>query len=225
METKKRLALIIISITILLAIINPLRTALAASDDGSRTLEEVNTYIPLGQSMVESAMEVLSNGLNGMSDVEREQFERIFDPSQTGTIDQDFVDEVLENFRKIESRLNGSLSLEYEEDSSMCEGMRLYYTDFIKIHVCPYINAESDIERNARVLVHEVAHMALLAGDRTYYHPKSYSASYNELTPRGSWASQLPVVGKIFREISRSDTLYHPDAYAWFASLMYSSNN
>jgi hypothetical protein len=29
------------------------------------------------------------------------------------------------------------------------------------------------------------------------------------------------VIGHIIREIQRSDTLYHPDAYAWFAGLSF----
>jgi hypothetical protein len=37
------------------------------------------------------------------------------------------------------------------------------------------------------------------------------------MTPRGSWTSQLPIVGPVIREIVANDTLYHPDAYAHFA--------
>lgn len=101
----------------------------------------------------------------------------------------------------------------------MCEGMRLYYTDFIKIHVCPYLNiTETSVNRMARVFVHELTHMALLVADRTYYDPKSYSSRYAELTPRGHWTAQIPLIGLIFREIARSDTLYHPDGYSHFAA-------
>ena len=56
----------------------------------------------------------------------------------------------------------------------MCTGMRLYYTDFTKIHVCPYFNTEQKAGRKERVLVHEVAHIALLVVDRPYYDPRSY---------------------------------------------------
>jgi hypothetical protein len=159
-----------------------------------------------------------------MSPEEREQFERIFDPSGSGAIDDDYLVDVINNYRKIEHRLESSFILQYEEESDICDNMRLFYTDFFKIHICPYFINEEDSVRIARVLVHEVAHIALLAGDRPYYHPKSFSASYNELSPRGSWVTQVPVVGIIVREISQSDTLYHPDAYAWFASLMYSKS-
>jgi hypothetical protein len=62
--------------------------------------------------------------------------------------------------------------------------------------------------------------MALLVVDRPYYDPRSYSSMYNALTPRGSWATQIPVVGHILRELAQSDTLYHPDAYSWFAALV-----
>jgi hypothetical protein len=159
-----------------------------------------------------------------MSPEEREQFEHIFDPSGSGAIDDEYLEDVISNYRKIENRLENSFVLQYEEESDMCDNMRLFYTDFFKIHICPYFIGEEDSIRSARVLVHEVAHIALLAGDRPYYHPKSYSASYNDLVPRGSWATQVPVVGIIVREISQSDTLYHPDAYAWFASLMHSKS-
>ena len=40
---------------------------------------------------------------------------------------------------------------------------------------------------------------------------------YSTLTLRGSWTAQLPLIGPIFRELARGDTLYHPDAYAHFA--------
>ena len=101
----------------------------------------------------------------------------------------------------------------------MCTGIRLFYTDFVQVYICPYITQEDNIERKARVLIHEVAHMALLVTDRPYYDPKSYSSRYNALTPQGSWSTKIPVIGHIIREIVHSDTLYHPDAYSWFATL------
>ena len=225
MENKKRWFFIAISIAILLQGLQVAGNVQALSNDEEKVLEEVKALVPVSQQMVDSAVEVLSKGLSGMSPEEREQFERIFDPSGSGVIDDDYIEDVLNNYRKIESRLESSFVLQYEEESDMCDNMRLFYTDFFKIHICPYFIGEEDSVRSARVLVHEVAHIALLVGDRPYYHPKSYSASYNELAPRGSWATQVPVVGIIVREISQSDTLYHPDAYAWFASLMYSKSH
>lgn len=221
MKKRIRWITITISFTILLVNVIPTRNVRALPDHEAKVIDEANTYIPTSLDMVDSAVEVLSKGLSGMTPDELEQFERIFDPSDSGTIDQEYVDDVIENYRKIRSRLEGSLSFEYTEESEMCDGTRLYYTDFITIKICPYFNTESDSVRKTRVLVHEVAHIALLAKDRPYYHPKSYSSSYNSLTPRGSWITQVPVVGMIFREISLGDTLYHPDAYAWYASLNY----
>jgi len=224
MENKKRWFVIVICVAILLQGLQVAGNVQALSNDEEKILGEVETLVPVSQEMVDSAVEVLSKGLSDMSPEEWEQFERIFDPSGSGAIDDDYIDDVINNYRKIEHRLESSFLLQYEEESEMCENMRLYYTDFFKIHICPYFISENDSVRKARVMVHEVAHIALLAGDRPYYDPKSYSSRYNKLTPNGSWANQIPVVGKIFREISRSDTLYHPDAYAWFASLMYSKS-
>lgn len=224
MDNKKRWILILICGAILLQGVKIVGKAHALSGNEEAVLEEVDSLIPISQQIVDSAVEVLSKGLSDMSSEEREQFESIFDPSASGEIDDDYVEDVLNNYRKIEKRLGGSFVLQYEEESEMCDNMRLYYTDFFKIHICPYFIGEEDSVRKARVLVHEVAHIALLAGDRPYYDPKSYSSRYNKLTPNGQWANKIPVVGNIFREISRSDTLYHPDAYAWFASLMFSKS-
>ena len=221
MKKRIRWIIIIISLAIFLANVLPTRNVSALPDHEAKIINEVSSHIPMSLEMVDSAVEVLSKGLSGMTPEEIGQFERIFDPSDSGTIDQEYVDDVLENYGKMRSRLEGSLSFQYTAESEMCEGQRLYHTDFITIKICPYFNTESDSVRKTRVLVHEVAHIALKAKDRPYYDPKSYSSSYNSLMPRGSWATQLPVVGLIFREISLGDTLYHPDAYAWFASLNY----
>ena len=222
MKNKKSWFYILISIAILLQGVQAVGNVHALSGDEEEVLEEVEALIPVSQQMIANAIEVLSDGLSNMSPEEREQFERIFDPSGSGAIDDDYIEDVLNNYRKIEDRLESSFVLQYEEESDMCDNMRLFFSDFFKIHICPYFIGEEDSVRKARVLVHEVAHIAFWAGDRPYYHPKSYSASYNELAPRGSWATQVPVVGIVVRELSQSDTLYHPDAYAWFASLMYS---
>lgn len=223
MDRKKLCILIIICIAIVLPSLYPIMNAQGASTSLEPiALEEARTYIPQGLLLVQGVIQVLSKGLPGMSAYEREQFERIFDPSGSGEIDAEFVTDALENYRKIERRLQSQLSLEYKQDSDMCQGMRMYYTDFTRIYVCPYFNTVSNPERKVRGLVHEIAHMALLAGDRPYYHPKTYSASYNRLTPRGPWFNQLPVIGPVLREIVRGDTLHHPDAYSWYAYLVVS---
>ena len=59
-----------------------------------------------------------------------------------------------------------------------------------------------------------MTHIALRVKDRPYYRPTS--KAYAELTPKGSWLNELPVIGPVIREVVASDTLYHPDAYAHF---------
>jgi hypothetical protein len=68
-----------------------------------------------------------------------------------------------------------------------------------------------------------MTHKALLVSDRAYYRPTS--KQYAKLTPNGSWAAQLPLVGRVLREVLRGDTLYHPDAYAHYALLNAGYNN
>ena len=77
----------------------------------------------------------------------------------------------------------------------------------VKIFVCPYFTAEDS-----------PAHMALLVVDRPYFHKNTYSARYEAVTLRGSWTTGIPLLGALFREIARDDTLYHPDAYVWFTA-------
>jgi hypothetical protein len=217
----RNLLVTIISINILLQTISPAQ-AKAAPGQNPDTLvaQEVQSLYPLSTQIVNRGMEALSNGLEGMRPEERDQFNRIFDPSETGEIDEEFVTTVLDNYRKIKEGLVDGYTVTYTPGSRLCSGMQLYYTDFRNIYVCPYFVEESDPYRKARTLVHEVAHIQLKVWDREYYHPKSYSSKYASLTPRGPWTAQLPVVGPIFREITHSDTLYHPDAYAWFGLVL-----
>lgn len=136
----------------------------------------------------------------------------------TGEMDEAFVLAVVKNYRKIRSEFESGLVVEYETANGMCIGMRLYYTEFIKVHVCPYFRSEQDAERITRDFVHELAHIALLARDRVYYSPGS--AEYAKLSPYGHWTSRLPLVGRIFGEITLQDTLYNPDTYSEFADAL-----
>ena len=151
-------------------------------------------------------------------DRERAQFSTIFDPGNTGQIDQGYIETVRKNYLKIRQKLNSNFTVEYAENSGMCVGQRLYYTDFLKMHFRPYFTNKHREERKVRTLIHETAHLALLVVDRPYYDPKSYSSRYNALTPQGSWVTQIPVFGHLIREIVHNDTLYHPDTYAWLAT-------
>jgi hypothetical protein len=220
-KKKTRWILITLTLSVLTANVIPV-----LADDASRNsreeqiVAEAASLIPLGVEMVAKAEAALSKGWDGMSPQERQLLSEIYDPGSQGGIDQDFVESMIANYAKIRRRMAGELRIAYAAEGEMCTGQRLYYTNFMRIYVCPYFVEEDDTVRKARVLVHEVAHMALLAVDRPYYDPRSYSSMYNALTPRSSWASQIPVVGHILREIAKSDTLYHPDAYAWFAALV-----
>lgn len=181
---------------------------------GANAPREVQALIPMSIELVDQAIAVLSKGWPAMNPAERQVFLLLYDPSNTGGVDERFVELVLENYRRIRTNLNQPIPIEYETDSSTCVGERIFYTDIVKLHVCPYFLTVGNDRLNARTLIHEYAHIALLVADRPYYDPAS--ADYAALTPYGSRANQLPLVGPLFREITRADTLYHPDAYAHF---------
>jgi hypothetical protein len=197
----------------------PVRAA-HLNDPEKDIIEEAQTLVPLSIWMIDQTIAVLSSGWDNLTPEERDLLNDIYDPGNTGEIDQAFVEKMLANYKKIRNRLADGMIMEYSANSDMCTGMRLYYTDFVQIYICPYFKKEDDVGRKARVLIHEVAHMALLVVDRPYYDPKSYSSRYNALNPQGSWVTEIPVIGHVIREIAKSDTLYHPDAYSWFATLV-----
>lgn len=188
------------------------------TSDDTEILQEVRSLIPTSIRLIDNAVTVLDQGWSGMLSSDREQFSLIFDPANTGQIDDQYVETVRNNYLKIRQRMDENLVIEYSENSDMCVGQRLYYTDFMKLYVCPYFVKEHRAERKVRTLIHETAHMALLVVDRPYYDPNSYSSRYNSLTPQGSWITEIPVIGHLIREINHSDTLYHPDTYAWLAT-------
>ena len=127
--------------------------------------------------MVDNAIQTLSQGWNGMSEDEREKFVRFYDPGNTGELDDKFVQSVQGNFERIGSRLQSGLDIKFTATSEMCQGMRLFYTDFLRVYVCPFMETETREARVARDLVHEVAHMALLSVDRAYYYEKLHGLS------------------------------------------------
>lgn len=188
-----------------------------SAEMASRAVGEVEALTPLSLSFIDGAMATLSQGWAGMNQVERDMFLQIYDPAGTGEVNEQFVAEVLENYRKIRSSLDSDKQVFFAAQSDTCEGQRLYYTDLLQLFVCPYFFEEKNELRKARTLIHEMTHIALLVSDRAYYRPTS--KQYAELTPNGSWAGQLPLVGRVLREVLKSDTLYHPDAYAHFALL------
>jgi hypothetical protein len=184
-------------------------------------IHETQSLIPLSIQMIDYAIELLNKEPFQMNPRDHKIFNDIFDPGETGCIDQAYRIDVRNNYIRIQEHFMKHMTFGYAAHSEECRGMRLYYTNFIMIHVCPYFLEEDSVERKARNLIHEVAHLELLALDRSYYDPKSYSARYHDLMPRGTAYTKIPVIGHIIREIQRSDTLYHPDAYAWFAGLTF----
>lgn len=205
-----------------LTILGPVLQDVAFEDCSSTIIPEVRSLIPVGIQKVDKAINVLSRGLAGMTAAQRAKFDHFFDPSKTGGIDEVFVQAVLANYRAIRREFDDELTIECETEAGLCEGRRLYYTFWGNIHVCPYFTTKSNNStRKARDLVHELAHNAMYAVDRPYYSPSANEYQEDgdrvELTPRGPWTANIPVLGPLFRVIARSDTLFHPDAYSWFA--------
>jgi hypothetical protein len=168
--------------------------------------------------MIDQAMAVLAQGWSGMGPQEKEVFLNLYDPASTGNVDETFVQSVLGNYQQIRRTLEKNIHVSFEPDHDLCDGKRLYFTDLVSLHVCPYFFTETSDTRKARTLIHENTHIALRVKDRPYYRPTS--KAFAELTPRGPWTTQLPLIGPIVREIVASDTLYHPDTYAHFALAM-----
>jgi len=209
---------ILCSLIILQSILLTSAKAAIVTTDNTGVVQEVHNLIPTAIQEIDNTIATLSKGWSGMTSAEQEHLSKIYDPGHTGQIDEKYVETILNNYLKIRRKLNYDLTIENGENNNMCIGQRLYYTDFIKIYVCPYYLTEQREERKVRTLIHETTHMALLVVDRPYYDPKSYSSRYNALTPQGSWFTQIPVFGHLIREIAHNDTLYHPDTYAWFAT-------
>lgn len=216
-----KLAQIILGATLL---VNTAADALLAggptggSDRPQQAWGGLQVSLAASRSMVEHAIEVLDRGWEHMNAAERAEFIRYYDPGHTGQIDEQFVRSVRRNYVRILRRLETIPAVEFAPASRMCRGMRLFYTDFMHVFACPFLLTETNPDRVARDLVHETAHMALLVVDRAYYY-EDYTP-YEELTPRGHWTAQLPLIGHLLREIARADTQYHPEAYARFAAAI-----
>ncbi|MDX1417633.1 MAG: hypothetical protein R3293_25745, partial [Candidatus Promineifilaceae bacterium] len=179
------------------------------------TTAEIEALAPVSLQLVDAAIADLSLGWSGMSQSQRETFLLMYDPARTGDVDDAYVEQVLANYYKIRQTLAGEIAVAYAPDNENCEGQRLYFTDLTRLYVCPYFFEEANQLRKARTLIHEAAHIALLAVDRAYYRPTS--KQYAQLTPNGSPLTRLPLAGRLLRELLRGDTLFHPDAYAHFA--------
>jgi len=218
--TKTTQSILIGTISTLIMVINAAYSAPEGTIEfsGGSTADRMKIEQALGDGlgMVDDALKVLSAGWDSFTESEKEAYLTIFDPGNTGEIDEDFVAATHENLLRIRERLAGGLQVEFVEDSTYCEMMTLYYTDFLKIFACPYLSGETNPERMARDLVHEVAHMTFLARDRAYF--SETDSRYLALTPYGSAPTGLPFLSYVMREMSIDDTLYHPDAYSHLAA-------
>ncbi|MDX1437528.1 MAG: hypothetical protein R3335_11995 [Anaerolineales bacterium] len=229
MTKTKVLGMAIITISVITRAAAPLITAgsdpsenrIRFVDTDVETADRIEAALPHASRMLERAMGILDQGWDEMSADDQASFTKFFDPGKTGEVDQAFIEEVRANFAKIHSDLHGEITIVYQADAGKCTGMRLFYTDFARIHVCPYIHEEKNMGRIARDLAHEMAHISLLVVDRAYF--SETDSRYLSLTPHGHWTSDLPVIGKLAREIARADTLYHPDAYARYAAAVVSN--
>jgi hypothetical protein len=197
---------------------SPVGGELVLENTDAQIEEKIETALPLAVQMIDAASATLEKGWDGMSPDEQALFAKYFDPGKTGDIDAEFVHIVLGNYQKIRRGFGNELKMVYQEEGGECRGMRLYYTDFLKIHLCPFLHQEQNPERLARDLLHEETHMSLWVLDRAYY--DETDSRYLALTPYGHWTAQLPIIGPILREIARADTLYHPDAYSRYAAAM-----
>jgi len=178
-------------------------------------VEQVALLIPYSIKMLDTTIAVLAKGWSAMSSAEQEAFLIIYDPANTGQVDEAYVAQVLQNYQRIRLAFDEVIKVKYEFENDRCIGQRLYYIDIFNLHVCRQFLIESNARLKARTLIHEIAHNALLALDRPYYEPSS--EQYAVLHPHPNYTAQLPLVGPLFREFFRNDTLYHPDAYAHYA--------
>jgi hypothetical protein len=204
-----------------MAVLQPAIQDVAFEDcNASSIRSQVRALIPPGIARLERAIRIISQGWSSMTPAQRQTFSTYFDPGNTGEIDDSFVRDVLANFRAIRREFDNDLVVECETNAGMCVGQRLYYTYWSNIHVCStaFLN-ETSTTRKERDFVHELAHNGMMAVDRPYYdHDTStFEARFGNLSPRGNWSTQIPLIGPLMRVILRTDTEYHPDAYSWFA--------
>ncbi|CAG0930516.1 hypothetical protein TFLX_01799 [Thermoflexales bacterium] len=196
-----------------LKVLGPVLQDVAFEDCPMNTIPDTRKTVGLAIDKVKHALQVLGKGWVGMSPAEKAVFNQYYDPSATGGVDEQFVRTVRFNFQLILNELRDDLVIECE---TKCGDPTTQAWIFLgNLHVCPPFLTDTEKERVATI-IHEIAHSALWAADRPYY-SSAPNSDYSQMTPRGSWAVQIPVVGALVRVIARSDTLYAPDAYAYFA--------
>ena len=179
-----------------------------------------------GRNQVRWAVASLAGGLDKMEPRDKENFNKYFDPSSSGSVDNSFVRDVRANFERIGGAMDsvkfdcdpGSGSL-CGDSKKWCVDGRLMWTCFGNVHVCvDAYNAETNEDRKIENVIHESTHNALHTTDRAY----SNEAKFSSLKPRGSgvlaFLSKIPVIGALFKLFrSNNDTLNNPDSYAEYA--------
>jgi hypothetical protein len=184
---------------------------------------EINGLVPQALSKVDNAVSVLSSGRSGMSSTQLASFLQFFDPARTGTIDDNFVNEVRDNFRRVRHYMNnltfncGNRNLVVQSTNSMCTGGRLAWTMFGHLNICTTAWQNSSNQPfKIETIIHESIHNALEVTDRAY----QSNTQFNRLRPRGNsdteFYSAIPGLRRVAALVG-NDTLHNPDSYAAFA--------
>jgi hypothetical protein len=204
-------------------------TGFSECDPGIR--EKIRQFVPIANAQVAKAIEALTPGWGHLAGSVEADFRKYFDPGNSGQLDAQFVQLVIEKYRMLQRYMAEGLDFDCELASgSMCgDGYkwcgtgtgngRLYWTCFGDLHVCaPAFSAESDDKRRWSDIIHESTHNALHTTDRAY----CGTTDWPGLTPYGTGAlsvlDEIPVIGKIFSLAGGGgDTLNNPDSYSHFA--------
>ncbi len=193
--------------------LGPVLQDAAFEDCPPQKITTIRSALPLVGQNINRAISVLRTNWGTMNVAQKTVFNQYFDPGATGGVDQSFIDDVLHNFRLLKQEYDGGMTFECEDGTGQCNVQNRYgWTVFGNIHICPYFFNMTPSSQSWGLL-HELTHNALHAVDRHYGH----EPGFQNLTPRGTVANQIPVIGPLVRVIVRDDTLYNPDSYALFA--------
>lgn len=190
---------------------------------------DLRTKHPAALAHVADAITTLGQGWDHMAPTDKAVFQRYFDPSGSGDVDDGFVRDVRSNFVRIRGYMQ-NLTFDCNPESGTlcgsskkwCVGGRLMWTCFGNLHVCvdAYRNTSDDAFKT-ETMIHESVHNALHVTDRAY----SNSPEFQKLKPRAGgvlgFLANVPILGGLFRPLLKllgsSDTLYNPDSYARYA--------
>jgi hypothetical protein len=94
-------------------------------NEETMAVEQVELLVPYCIKMLDSTITVLKKGWSAMSPAEQEAFLLIYDPANTGQVDESYVRQVLKNYQKIRSDFDKAIKVEYEFENDRCIGQRL----------------------------------------------------------------------------------------------------